>query len=218
MELFRPAASALAVLVTAGLLGGCGSEDNPISRNTDRPIGSASTGPSSSAAPSAGATSSAAPSSAAPAVGSPIGATAGGVVAAGTGFTVLLPGAAEKSSQSAKGDITFDIYRYENDSATWTLTRGYYPKIGTLPLLREAITSAAGQAGGKLASTHELKYKHEPAIEGVITGVQLNGKDVTIFARYVVVNRVMYGLLYLDKAAGREFNAAFKTFVESLTF
>jgi hypothetical protein len=222
MELLRPAAGALAALVTAGLLTACGGEDNPISRSEggDRPLTSSSASPSAtSSAPSALSAPSATPSgSVPPSVGSPLGTIGGGVVVHGTGFTVLMPGEPEKSAQSAEGRITFDIYRYENDTATYTLTRGYYPKIGTLPTLRDAITSAAGQAGGKLTSSHELKYKHEPGIEGVITGVKLNGKDVTIFARYVVVDRVMYGLLYLDKNAASAFTPAFSTFVESLTF
>jgi hypothetical protein len=210
-----------AVLLAAGLLAGCGGEDNPISKDaTDRPLtSSGSPSPSSPAVPvaSAGPSSSSDPS-AAPTVGSSLGSSTGGVVVSGTGFTIRLPGQPEKSSETAKGSITFDIYRYEDNTATWTLTRGNYPKIGTLPSLHDAITSAAGQTGGTLGSTHELKYKHEPGIEGVITGVKLDGRSVTVFARYVVVDRVMFGLLYLDKAASPVFTSAFRSFAESLTF
>jgi len=200
--------------LTAGLLAACGGDDNPISRDgTDRPVTASSSSPgpsaSTSAVPSA---------SASPTVGAPLGATPTGVLVQGTGFTVRLPGQPEKSSETAEGKITFDIYRYETDTATYTVTRGNYPKIGTLPTLHDAINSAAGQAGGKLATSHELKYKHEPGIEGVISGVKLDGKEVTIFVRYVVVDRVMYGLLYLDKGASRELTSPFRTFVESLTF
>ncbi len=55
-------------------------------------------------------------------------------------------------------------------------------------------------------------------ITDVITGVELDGKDVTVFVRYVVVDRVMYGLLYLDKAASPTMTPAFASFVASLTF
>lgn len=217
------AAAAAGAVLAAALLAGCGSEDDPISRSpdTDRPL----TATSSSASPAA---SSAPPGeplvagdpSASPAstVGAPLTAEPTGVLVQGTGFTVRLPGEPEKSSQSAKGSITFDIYRYETDTATYTVTRGNYPRIGTLPTLHDALSSAAGQAGGKLSGTHELKYRHEPGIEGVITGVQLDGKDVTIFARYVVVDRVMYGLLYLDKNADSSMTPEFRQFAESLTF
>lgn len=226
MERVRPAAGALAVLLTAGLLSACGSSDNPISGNpgnSDRPLTSTGS-PSPSAAASVAPSASADPSSsAAPTVGSPIGGTIDGtpptgVLVQGTGFTVRLPGEPEKSSASAKGGITFDIYRYESDTAVYTVTRGNYPRIGTLPTLRDAITSAAGQAGGKLTEQKEIKYRHEPGIEGVLTGVKLDGKDVTVFVRYVVVNRVMYGLLYLDKNASPAMTAEFTTFVASLTF
>ena len=221
MDRVRPAALVVAVLLSTGVLSGCGGEDNPISRSddTDRPLGSSSSspGPEVSTAPSGGPSTSAAPTVGSP-IGAPIGGTTTGVLVQGTGFTVRMPAQPEKTAESAKGSITFDIYRYEDSTATWTVTRGNYPKIGTLPTLHDAITSAAGQTGGKLASSKELKYKHEPAIEGVITGVKLDGKDVTVFARYVVVNRVMYGLLYLDKAASPTITSAFRAFADSLTF
>jgi hypothetical protein len=139
-------------------------------------------------------------------------------VVQGSGFSFSLPGQPDKTSQSAEAKITFDIYRYDAADATYTVTRGSYPRIGTLPTLNDALKSAAGQAGGKIASSQMLKYKHHPAIEGVITGVTLDGREVSIFARYVVVDRVMYGLLYLDKAANREMTPAFRAFVESLAF
>lgn len=211
---------AAAALMTAGLLAACGGEDNPISRDgTDRPPSSSSSSPAPTAPPSSSPSVSAGPStSAVPTVGAPPGSMPTGVLVQGTGFTIRLPGQPEKSSESAEGRITFDIYRYETDTATYTVTRGNYPKLGTLPTLHDAITSAAGQAGGTLTDVHELRYRHEPGVEGVITGVKLNGKDVTIFARYVVVDRVMYGLLYLDKGASPTTTSAFREFAESLTF
>jgi hypothetical protein len=161
MDRVRPVTGAVTALMTAGLLAACGGEDNPISRDdTDRPLTSSSSSPAptsvASAAPSVSA--SASPStSAGPTAGAPLGSTPTGVLVQGTGFTIRLPGQPEKSSESAEGRITFDIYRYETDTATYTVTRGNYPKLGTLPTLHDAITSAAGQAGGKLTSVGELK-------------------------------------------------------------
>lgn len=215
-------ATALVVVLPA-LLSGCGGDDNPLSSSGsssgDRPLSGSSSRPSSSSSPSSSPEASAGPSSSStPTVGSPIGSSTTGIVVRGNGFTIRLPGDPEKSNASAKGNITFDIYRYEAPDAIYTVTRGSYPKMGTLPLLKEALDSAAGQAGGKVATSKTFKYKHQPTIEGSISGVELDGKEVYIFARYVVVNRVMYGLLFVDKGGSSSSNAAFKTFVESLTF
>lgn len=210
-------AALVAVLTTglaAGTLGGCGSDSNPIpSSGVDRPIGTTP-----EATPTSSTDSSPQPS----ASGLPTATTApvpGGTVIRGSDFTILLPGSAEESKATGPSGskITFDIYRYEAGSEIYTVTRGYYPKVGTLPLLKEAIDSAADQAGGKLATSRTFKYKKMPTIEGTITGVKDKGQEVTIFARYVVVNRIMYGLLYLYRGDMAP-NLAFKTFVESLTF
>lgn len=206
------ARAALAAVLAAGTLGGCGGNDNPIPAPAqDLPIGTTpvpTPSPDGTPEPSG----SAVPSTTTPPV-------PGGTVVHGTDFTVLLPGTPEQSRANGPSGsrITFDIYRYEAGPEVYTVTRGHYPKIGTLPLLREAIDSAADQAGGKLATSRTFKYKKMPCIEGSITGVKDKGEEVTIFARYVVVGRVMYGLLYLYRGEIAP-NLAFKTFVESLTF
>jgi hypothetical protein len=202
---------ALAAALAAGTLAGCGGNDNPIpSAGSDRPIGA-------TPEPTPASSSDDAPSTGSPTPTTPP--VPGGTVVRGTGFTVLLPGSPEQSTASGPSGskITFDIYRYEAGSEIYTVTRGYYPKIGTLPLLKEAIDSAADQAGGKLATSRAFKYKKMPCIEGTISGVKDKGQEVTIFARYVVVNRVMFGLLYLYRGSTAP-NLAWKTYVESLTF
>jgi hypothetical protein len=207
------------ILLGSTLLTGCGGQDDPIARATDRPLTQSSASPAASGFGSASAAPSVSDSSAPLGSPNPIGApTPSGVLVQGSGFSFSLPGQPDKTSQSAEAKITFDIYRYEAADATYTVTRGSYPRIGTLPTLNDALKSAAGQAGGKIATSSMLKYKHHPAIEGVITGVTLDGREVSIFARYVVVDRVMYGLLYLDKAADRDMTPAFRAFVESLAF
>jgi hypothetical protein len=207
------ARAALAV-VLAGTLAGCGGDDNPIpSAGVDRPIGAT---PEPSESPAANATTEPGASAVPTATTPPV---PGGTLLRGADFTILLPGPAEESQATGPSGsrISFDIYRYEAGPEIYTVTRGYYPKIGTLPLLREAIDSAADQAKGKLATSRTFKYKKMPCIEGTITGVKDKGQEVTIFARYVVVERVMYGLLYLYRGEIAP-NLAFKTYVESLTF
>lgn len=207
------ARAALAAVLAAGALVGCGGDDNPIpSAGTDRAIGE-TVAPTPTPASSSDDT---VPSASAAPTATPV---PGGTVVRGSDFTVLLPGSPTQSRANGPSGsrITFDIYRYEAGSEIYTVTRGYYPKIGTLPLLREAIDSAADQAGGKLATSNTFKYKKMPCIEGTISGVKDKGQEVTIFARYVVVNRVMYGLLYLYRGSTAP-NLAWKTYVESLTF
>lgn len=209
--------TALAVVLTAGLVTGCGDDDNPIpSAGTDRPIG---TTPESSQSPSAAGTP--APGASADPSATPTPAPAAtGTVVSGNGFTVLLPGQPEQSRVNgpAGSRITFDIYRYEAGPEVYTVSRGHYPKLGTLPFLKEAIDSAADQAGGKLATSRTFKFRKMSAIEGTITGVKDKGEEVTIFARYVVVGRVMFGLLFLDRAGSTAPTLPFRTFAESLTF
>ncbi|HUR74102.1 MAG TPA: hypothetical protein VMZ00_07485 [Sporichthya sp.] len=207
------ARAALAAVLAAGTLGGCGGDDNPIPAPArDAPIGSTPVPTPSPSVDGTGPTASAVPTATTPPV-------PGGTVVRGADFTIVLPGSPEQSQATGPSGsrITFDIYRYEAGPEVYTVTRGYYPKIGTLPLLKEAIDSAADQVGGKLATSRTFKYQKMPCIEGTITGVKDKGQEVTIFARYVVVGRVMYGLLYLYRGNVAP-NLAFKTYVESLTF
>lgn len=210
-------AAALAVLLSAGVLAACGGDDDPIPPAAEsRPIGetpeptptpnpedSEDGEDEASAAPSATAT---APE---------------GVLVQGNGISFRMPGQPERLSQtggSGSTRISFDIFRFEGTNEVYSVTRGHYPKVGTLPTLAEALEESADQAGGKLATSRTFKYKRMPAIEGVISGVRDKGEEVTIFARYVVVDRVMYGLLFLDRGAADAPPDAFRTFVESVEF
>jgi hypothetical protein len=204
----------LAAALAAGLLAGCGGSDQPLPEAKSLPIGvtpevTPTPGSSdSSPSPSGSATSSAVT-------------VPGGSLVQGSGFTIRLPGVPEQSQQVASegsAKITFDIYLYDGTTEAYTVTRAAYPVIGTLPTLHDALQAAADQADGKVATSSMLKYKHEPGIEGTITGAQSDGKDVTIFARYVVIDRVMIGMLYLDRSGGTTPPTAFRTFVESLAF
>lgn len=218
-------AAALAVLLPAGVLAGCGGSDDPIPPAAEsRPIGET---PEPTPTPSPdrnegddgddgddGATASATPSASATAA-------AEGVFVEGNGISFRMPGQPERLSQtggSGSTRIQFDIFRYESENEVYSVTRGHYPKIGTLPTLAEALEESADQAGGKLATSRTFKYKRMPAIEGVIAGVRDKGKEVSIFARYIVVNRVMYGLLFLDRGGADAPPDAFRTFVESVEF
>ena len=196
------------------MVAGCGGDDNPIPPAAEsRPIGET---PEPMPTPTPGSEdASAAPSASATAT------APAGVLVQGNGISFRMPGEPERLSQtggSGATKIQFDIFRYESDAEVYSVTRGHYPKIGTLPTLKEALDESADQAGGKLATSRTFKYKKMPAIEGVIAGVKDKGKEVTIFARYVVVDRVMYGLLFLDRGGADTPPAAFLTFVESVEF
>lgn len=209
---------ALAVLLPAGVLAGCGGDDDPIPPAAEsRPIGET---PEPTPTPSPedtedGDAASAAPSATATAT------VPEGVLVQGNGISFRMPGQPERLNQtggSGSTRIQFDIFRYEGANEVYSVTRGHYPKIGTLPTLAEALEESADQAGGKLATSRTFKYKRMPAIEGVISGVKDKGKEVTIFARYVVVDRVMYGLLFLDRGGADAPPDSFRTFVESVEF
>jgi hypothetical protein len=206
-------AAALAVLLPVGVLAGCGGDDDPIPpADESRPIGETPE-PTPTPSPEDGA--SAAPSATATA------AAPEGVLVQGNGISFRMPGQPERLSQtggSGSTRISFDIFRYEGTNEVYSVTRGHYPKIGTLPTLAEALEESADQAGGKLATSRTFKYKRMPAIEGVISGVKDKGKEVTIFARYIVVDRVMYGLLFLDRGGADAPPDSFRTFVESVEF
>ncbi len=212
---------ALTVVLTAGLLAGCGGDDDPIPSSAadqtpgkSRPIGET---PEPTPTPTPASSSTDGEATAAPsATPAP-----GGVEVQGNGITFRLPGEPERFTQTGKAgstSITFDIFRYEAAAEVYTVTRGHYPKVGTLPTLKEALETSAKQAGGKIATSRTFTYKKKPAIEGTIVGVKDKGKEVTIFARYVVVDRVMYGLLFLDRGGSAGPTSAFLTFVNSVEF
>ena len=211
-------AAALAVLLPAGVLIGCGGDDNPIPPPAEsRPIGETPEPTPTAASGSEDDTGegavSASPSASA--------AVPTGVLVQGNGISFRLPGEPERLTQtggSGSARIQFDIFRYETDTEVYSVTRGHYPRIGTLPTLREALDESAEQAGGQVATSRTFRYQRMPAIEGVISGVRDKGKEVTIFARYVVVERVMYGLLFLDRGGADTPPDAFRTFVESVEF
>ena len=214
-------AAALAVLLPAGVLAGCGGDDNPIPPAAEsRPIGETPEPTPTATSESEDSEDSDDSASADPSASATPGAPEG-VLVQGNGITFRMPGEPERLSQtggSGSTKIQFDIFRYEGETEVYSVTRGYYPKIGTLPTLKEAIEESADQAGGKLATSRTFKYKKMPAIEGVISGVKDKGEEVTIFARYVVVDRVMYGLLFLDRGGADTPPDAFLTFVESVEF
>lgn len=208
--------AALTLALSVVLLGGCGGDNNPIPSAADatpgksRPIGETPE-PTPTPAPSSS-DATAAPSA------TPVPA---GVLVQGDGIRFRLPGEPERLTQTGKAgstSIKFDIYRFEGPTEVYTVTRGNYPKIGTLPTLKEALDTSADQAGGKLATSRTFKYNKMPAIEGAITGVKDKGAAVTIFVRYVVVDRVMYGLLFLDRGGSAGPTSAFLTFVDSVEF
>ena len=207
-------AAALAVLLPTGVLAGCGGDDDPIPPAAEsRPIGETPEPTPTPSPEDSEDTASASPSATATATE--------GVLVQGNGISFRMPGQPERLSQtggSGSTRIKFDIFRYEGENEVYSVTRGHYPKIGTLPTLAEALDESADQAGGKLATSRTFKYKRMPAIEGVISGVKDKGEEVTIFARYVVVDRVMYGLLFLDRGGADGPPDAFRTFVESVEF
>jgi hypothetical protein len=215
-------AAALAVLLPAGVLVGCGGDDNPIPPTAEsRPIGETPEPTPTAVSASEDGDDDENGDDAASAAPSATPTAPGGVLVQGNGITFRMPGQPERLSQtggSGSTRIQFDIFRYEGETEVYSVTRGYYPKIGTLPTLKEAIEESADQAGGKLATSRTFKYKKMPAIEGVISGVKDKGEEVTIFARYVVVDRVMYGLLFLDRGGADAPPGAFLTFVESVEF
>ncbi|MGQ0629772.1 MAG: hypothetical protein ACT4P1_01925 [Sporichthyaceae bacterium] len=192
----RSTGVALAVTLTLGLLGACGDDDDG---GVIDEVAAPTPVPSSSV--------------------TPVAPTEDPGRVNGKGFRLTMPGEPEKSTQTAgegRSKLVVDVYTVTEGAKSWTATRAAYPK--SIPItLRGALDGAATEAAGELAGVRTFRYRGEDAIEGRIDGVRVKGKEASVFARYVLVGRVLYGLVYVDKKGGPK-PTSVKAFVDSLRF
>lgn len=145
---------------------------------------------------------------------------AGPVVIKGSDFTVTMPGKAKKSKEQPKTRprLTYTVWTYQSPSAAYSISRVAYPS-SIAPNLSAALSAAAKQTGGQIATSRSLRYRKEPAREAAVVGALRSDKEATVFLRYVLVGRVMYGLIFYSKEKGaKKAKQQFDDFVGSLTF
>lgn len=192
----------VALALTLGLLAGCGAGDDPAAE----------------AAPAARQTPAAAPGVGATSTATP---KADPGLVTGPDFTVTMPGKPTKSKEKPKSGssgLIYTVWTYQSKAAAYSFSRVAYPS-SRRPSLAEAMDAAARQTGGQVATSRNLQYRGEPAREAAVVGALASDREATVFARYVLVGRVMYGMIFYSKESGpKKAKQAFDAFVNSLTF
>jgi len=141
--------------------------------------------------------------------------------AKGKGYTVVFPARARRSTERAKTGLrlTYEVFLLRTEDADFSSSRVSYAG-NPAPSLRETLSSAARQTGGRLANTRTFSYRGQPAIEGTIVGSLASDREAQVTARYVLVDgKILFGLIYRAKVkATRESKKVRDTFLNSLRF
>lgn len=147
--------------------------------------------------------------------------TTSAFTAAGKGYSVVFPAEPKRTTEQAKTGLrlTYDVHLLRSEDADFSSSRVSYAGKGT-PSLREALSSAARQTGGRLANTRTFTYRGEPAIEGTIVGSLASDREAQVTVRYVLVDgQILIGLIYRAKVkATRESKKVRDDFLNSLRF
>ena len=141
--------------------------------------------------------------------------------ARGKGYSVVFPAEPTRTREQAKTGLrlTYDVHLLRSEDADFSSSRVSYAGKGT-PSLREALSSAARQTGGRLANTRTFSYRGEPAIEGTIVGSLASDREAAVTVRYVLVDdKILFGLIYRAKVkATKESKKVRDEFLNSLRF
>lgn len=133
-----------------------------------------------------------------------------------------MPGKPERSKQESDaegGKVTVEIYLYDTPKEAYTFTRASYPPAATAPDLEDVLATSAQSAGGQLDASSTFDYVGNQAAEGSIVNAQADGQPVIIFSRYVLLDHVLFGMVYLAKGdLPDEPPPAFLAFANSLQF
>lgn len=186
------ARAALAAALTLGLLAGCGGGDEP------------------DAAPEPTPTVTATP-------------TATTAQVKGKGFTVTMPGKPKKTQEKPKSGparkLTYDVWTYSSEERTYSINRVAYPSSIPVPSLSSLFSTTVRTSDGKVKSSRSFRYRGEQAYEGTFTGALKSDVEATVYARYVRVGRVVYGLVFFSESGGRKAaEKAYDAYVDSLRF
>ena len=141
--------------------------------------------------------------------------------AKGKGYSVVFPAQARRSTEQAKTGLrlTYDVFTLRSENADFSSSRVSYAGYRA-PSLREALTSAARQTGGRLSASRTFRYRGEPAIEGTVVGSLASDREAEVTARYVLVDgKILFGLIYRSKVKpNRESSKVRDAFLNSLRF
>lgn len=196
------AGGGVALALSLALLAGCGADDGPAAETA--PAARRTPAPAVGAAPTGSASPQADP----------------GLVR-GPDFTVTMPGKPTKSKEKPKSGssrLVYTVWTYESNAAGYSFSRVAYPS-SQRPSLEQAMDAAARQTGGQVATSRSLQYRGKPAREAAVVGALPSDREATVFARYVLVGRVMYGMIFYSKQDGaKKAKQQFDAFVGSLTF
>jgi hypothetical protein len=141
--------------------------------------------------------------------------------AEGKGYSIVFPARPTRSKEQAKSGLrlTYDVYTLRSEDADFSSSRVSYAG-NRAPSLREALSSAARQTGGRLASTRTFSYRGQPAVEGTIVGSLASDREAQVTARYVLVDgKILFGLIYRSKVKpSKESKRVRDAFLNSLRF
>jgi hypothetical protein len=139
----------------------------------------------------------------------------------GKGYSVVFPAEPKRTKEQAKTGLrlTYDVHLLRSEDADFSSSRVSYAGKGT-PSLRESLSSAARQTGGRLANTRTFSYRGSPAIEGTIVGSLASDREAQVTVRYVLVDRqILFGLIYRAKVKPtRQSKKVRDDFLNSLRF
>lgn len=120
-------------------------------------------------------------------------------VVGGKNYSITFPAKPTHSTEQAKRGLklTTEVYTLRTDDANFSINRVSYAGHDA-PSLREALTSAARQTGGRLTASRTFSYRGQPAIEGTIVGTLKSDREAAVTIRYILVDdKILIGVIYV---------------------
>ncbi|MGQ0465453.1 MAG: hypothetical protein ACT4QG_09045 [Sporichthyaceae bacterium] len=143
-----------------------------------------------------------------------------GTVVSGEGFSARMPGAPEKtvdSAASAIGTISLTDYVHQVGDEAHRISVSAYPKKAEVNL-DIAITSSAESAQGKVIGQSIISYRGKPGRDAQIEAAN-GSRQLTTWARYFYYEGRLYILQFIEPGHGKTAAPAkFTTFVETFRF
>lgn len=138
----------------------------------------------------------------------------------GEGFTVSLPGKAERTTQTAPtpgGNVNLVLYGVQDRNSYHGVSYADMPEGVTIDL-DGAVKGSAQAMKGTVASSKPSEVQGHKAVDATITGVQSNGIEGTAFITDVAVDNRLYTVMSIVKGKNADKPATHDEVRNSLRF